>query len=234
MSAREWNRCAVSFHRCREPRFNPPTRVDVGCLHSEKHLTSVMNSDDLSRTLDKSKGLQDYVRLSFNDQNPMRFKSQNRPGVTKLVMLQVKLEVVSRPNVLFCDRNATRREAIRTATPTAIQFDVVKAKSQYAVNPGMKHLYQAEVLVPSPVPAHLVLFPDDLEASKIVKAKSVYKAQKSARATSVMISTSVDDSLAAAPSGHPAGARKLVGTLSNSAISNWPWMTLLNCLNILL
>ena len=84
----------------------------------------------------------------------------------------------------------------------------------------MKHLYQAEVLVPSPVPPHLIMFPDDLEASKTVKAKSVYKAQKSARATSLLISTSACDSFATAPSGHSAGARKLVGTLSNSDISN--------------
>jgi len=80
-------------------------------------------------------------------------------------MLQIKLEVVSGPDVLFCDRNATRREAITKSTPSAIRFDVVKAKTQFAVNPGMKHLYQAEVLVPSPVPPELIVFPDDLRAS---------------------------------------------------------------------
>src|SRR6185437_14934839 len=37
-------------------------------------ITSVMNSDELSRKLDQDAGLQDYVRLSFNDQNPMQFK----------------------------------------------------------------------------------------------------------------------------------------------------------------
>ena len=103
---------------------------------------------------------------------------------------------------------------------------MVKAKSQYAVDPAVKHLYQAKVLVPSPVPPHLIMFPDDnLEESKSVKAKSD-KVQKSARATSVMISTSAGDPWAAPP-GHSAGARKL-GTSSNSAVSNSA-ICLVNC-----
>ena len=34
-------------------------------------------------------------------------------------------------------------------------FDVVKAVSQFAVTAELRRFYQAEVLVPSPVPAHL-------------------------------------------------------------------------------
>jgi hypothetical protein len=38
---------------------------------------------------------------------------------------------------------------------------VVKAANQFAVVPGLRRFYQAEVLVPSPLPPHLIVFPDD-------------------------------------------------------------------------
>jgi hypothetical protein len=76
-----------------------------------------------------------------------------------LVMLQVNLQVVSRPGVLFSDCNATRADAIRSTSPKIIRFDVVQQKDQFAVAPELKKFYQAEVLVPSPIPPHLITFP---------------------------------------------------------------------------
>jgi hypothetical protein len=129
----------------------------------ECKIESMMNSDELSRNLDKSLGLQDYVRLSFNDKNPMMFVALKQQRVSKPVVLQIKLEVVSRSNVMFTDCNATRRDAKKSSSPEIVYFDVVKAKDQFAVPPELKHFYQAEVLVPSPIPPDLILFdaPDD-------------------------------------------------------------------------
>ena len=67
-------------------------------------------------------------------------------------MLQINLEVVSRAGVLFSDCNAIRREVITSTSPDVIRFDVVTAKSQFDVPKELVRFYQAEVLVPSPVP----------------------------------------------------------------------------------
>src|SRR3982751_3506429 len=40
----------------------------------DERIPSMMNSSELSRKLDKLQGLETYVRLSLNDNNPMRFK----------------------------------------------------------------------------------------------------------------------------------------------------------------
>ena len=72
-------------------------------------------------------------------------------------MLEIKLEVVSRPNVIFYDSNATRSGAKQSTNPELIRFDVVKAKSHFDVPAHLRHFYQAEVLVPSPVPPHLIV-----------------------------------------------------------------------------
>ena len=126
----------------------------------DERIPSMMNSSELSRKLDKLQGLETYVRLSLNDNNPMRFKVVQEKRVSNVVMLQINLEVVSRPGVLFFDCNATRRGATRSTTPDVVRFEVVKAKNQYAVDANLKHFYQAEVLVPSPIPPHLINFPD--------------------------------------------------------------------------
>ena len=93
-----------------------------------KSLPAVMNSDELSWKLDKSKGLENYVRLSFNRFNPMQSVAAKR--TSQLVMLEIKLHVVSRP---FSDWNATRADAVCSNNPGIVHFDVVKARGQYAV-----------------------------------------------------------------------------------------------------
>jgi ssDNA thymidine ADP-ribosyltransferase, DarT len=86
-----------------------------------KDMTVVMNSDELSRNLDKDLGIENYVRLSFNDQNPMRYVAKKDGRISHPVILQVKLEVVSRAGVLFSDCNATRREAIAVPRCSPLQ-----------------------------------------------------------------------------------------------------------------
>ena len=80
-------------------------------------------------------------------------------------MLQIKLEVVSRPGVLFFDCNATRHDAIQSCSPDVVRFDIVKAANQFAVVRELQRFYQAEILVLSPVPPDLIMFPDDVVAS---------------------------------------------------------------------
>ena len=146
-------------------------------------ITSVMNSDELSRKLDQDVGLQDYVRLSFNDQNPMQFKVLEEKRASNLVMLKVKLEVVSRPGVMFSDCNATRNEAVKSVNPDIVRFDIVKAKNQFQVSASLRHFYQAEVLVPSPIPPHLIVFPGSVAediAIPVVNQRGSQRGEKNA------------------------------------------------------
>lgn len=60
---------------------------------------------------------------------------------------------------MFSDCNATRSDTVCSNNPGIVHFDVVKAKSLKAVDDDLKQFYQAEVLVPSVVPPHLLIFP---------------------------------------------------------------------------
>ena len=100
------------------------------------------------------------MRFSLNPQNPMNHVVVKEKRA--LVMLRVNLQAVSRPGVLFSDCNAARNDAVTSDDPTVIRFDVVKAASQYGVRVALRRFYQAEVLVPSPIPPHLIEFPDDV------------------------------------------------------------------------
>ena len=128
-----------------------------------KAISSVMNSDKLSRDLDKSKGLENYVRLSLNANNPMKYVAQRQKRISKPVMLQLN----SKWFPVFSDCNATRRDAITSNSPDIIRFDVVKAKSQFDVEKHLVHFYQAEVLVPSPLPPDLIIFPTKSDATNV-------------------------------------------------------------------
>jgi hypothetical protein len=146
--------------------------MSASCLIAQD-INSVMNSDQVSRNLDEHKGLNNFVRLSLNDKNPMQYVALKEKRVANLVMLKVNLQVVSRPGVLFSDCNATRTDAVRSSNPKVIRYDIVQQKDQFAVAPELKKFYQAEVLVPSPIPPHLIVFPQEaLPASTVPQGKN--------------------------------------------------------------
>ena len=119
-------------------------------------ISSAMNSDEVSRSLDASANLENFVRLSFCAKNPMMYVAYKEGRISKPTLLEIKLEVVSRPGVQFTDSNATRLDARHSTNPNIVRFDVVKAKTLYDVAPELRRFYQAEILVPSPLPAHLI------------------------------------------------------------------------------
>ena len=84
--------------------------------------------------------------------NPMKHISKNEGRISRPVVLQIKLEAVLKPGVLFFDCNATRRDAVQSSSPNVVRFDVVKAVNQFRITAELRRFYQAEVLVPSPVP----------------------------------------------------------------------------------
>ena len=79
--------------------------------------------------------------------------------ISNPVLLELKLEVVSRAGVLFSDCNATRNGSVQSASPSIVHFDVVKMPKLCFVVVSQRHFYRAEVLVPSPIPPDLIVFP---------------------------------------------------------------------------
>ena len=133
-------------------------------LHSS--IPSKMNSDEASRKIDADSGLKDFVRLSFVPKNPMMYVSKKEGRVSDVVVLQIKLEAVSRPGVMFADCNAARRDVTISESPEVVRFDIVKAENAFAVPELLRHFYQAEVLVPSPLPPHLITLPNTKTATR--------------------------------------------------------------------
>ena len=109
----------------------------------------------------------------------MKHIAKNEGRISRPVVLQIKLEAVLKPGVLFFDCNATRRDAVQSSSPNVVRFDVVKAVNQFRITAELRRFYQAEVLVPSPVPANLIVFPDDVAVSASDKLKpKVLKTEK--------------------------------------------------------
>ena len=77
----------------------------------EMKISAMMNSSNLSRKLDAKKGLSDFVRVSFCKKHPMMYIAMKEERISVPVVLEIKLEVVSRPGVLFCETNATGKTA---------------------------------------------------------------------------------------------------------------------------
>jgi hypothetical protein len=134
----------------------------------KQEIKSTMNSSEGSRQMDASAGLENYVRLSFCTHNPMLFVALAEKRITKPVILEVSLQVVSRPGVLFSDCNATRKGCIVSTSPSVVRFDLVK-KRYFEVDESLKHFYQAEVLVPSPLEPHLITIPAPMKIRKKTK-----------------------------------------------------------------
>ena len=125
----------------------------------ERKISSKMNSSELSHKLDANKGLADFVRLSFCKKHPMMYMALKEKRISTPVVLEIKLEVVSRPGVLFCESNAAAKAAKASESPQVVRFEVVQAPSQQHVHVSQRPFYQAEVLVPDCIPSHLIKIP---------------------------------------------------------------------------
>jgi hypothetical protein len=128
---------------------------------AELKVPAKMNSSELSHKLDSNKGLADFVRLSFCKKHPMMYIALKEKRISTAVVLEIKLETVSRPGVLFCAINAAAKAAKASANPRVVRFEVVKARSQqHVVDLKDRPFYQGEVLVPEWIPPHLIKIPN--------------------------------------------------------------------------
>lgn len=139
---------------------------EAGGLYSwkflEDHDMIVPNpgGDELSRSLDRRYGLQDYVRLSFCKNHPMSFR--HRKAGADIVVLKISLEPVILKDTLFSDMNATDKLHKHGGTLDdlkRVRFECTRL--DYAE--GMDRKYQqAEVLVKTFLPAKYILNLDEI------------------------------------------------------------------------
>ena len=62
------------------------------------------------------------------------------------------------PGTLFSDRNAAASSALVTDNPYHIRFDLALLPDHFSVPRADRHFFQAEVLIPTQIPASLVSF----------------------------------------------------------------------------
>ena len=108
--------------------------------------------DTLSRDLDKRYGLQDYVRVSFCTNHPMKYRLKQRER--KLALLEVDIEVAYYENTIFCNINATdssHSKGTELNDLERIRFSATKRRFVSRDDPDFKP-HQAEVLVKTWIP----------------------------------------------------------------------------------
>jgi len=114
-------------------------------------------SNELSRKLDLMKGLENYVRLSFNPYQPMLYVAKMEGRIIKPVVLVISTEVIYWADTLFSNINATSKGAQIGGSIEdfkKINFNVVLRRNW---RPETKAHYQAEVLVNEKIPLKFIL-----------------------------------------------------------------------------
>lgn len=66
----------------------------------------------LSNSLDKIKGTENYVKLSFNSKNPMFWTKANIERINDQIIIYIKKEVIFLPWTKISDRNSTDSKAL--------------------------------------------------------------------------------------------------------------------------
>lgn len=123
-------------------------------------------SNLMSRDLDKSKNLENFVRLSFCENHPMKFIAKKEGRISDPVTLKCDTEIILHKSTLFSNCNATKTEAIIDDSLelfASLRFDLFH-KQYYDIqhDSTLKSLYQAEILVAESLPIEYVLNIDDL------------------------------------------------------------------------
>jgi hypothetical protein len=116
---------------------------------------------ELSRRLDSRRGLQDYVRLSFNSKQPMLYVAQQEGHISDPVILEIDPQVIFWEDTWFSNINAA---TFNKGTPIigpgfehfqSIRFDIATKRSWSGEL--QKGLFQAEVMVKTHIPLTYIL-----------------------------------------------------------------------------
>lgn len=115
-------------------------------------------NSSLGRSLDIEFGLEDYVRLSFIKDHPMKYVAIDEGRITKPYLLKVSTEVCYFENTRFSDMNAADKRHTNDVSIdflSTLRFDLFE-KEYFNLNPIEKKQYQAEVLIKTWIPAEYI------------------------------------------------------------------------------
>ncbi len=115
-------------------------------------------NSSLGRDLDRAFGLEDYVRLSFIKDHPMKHVAMTEGRISRPFLLKISTEVCYFENTRFSDMNAADRKHTNDDSVeflSSLRFDIFR-KRYFDLNAVQKKQYQAEVLVKTWIPAEYI------------------------------------------------------------------------------
>lgn len=117
--------------------------------------------NDTSRGLDRDKGLEDFVRLSFCKSHPMAYRiHKESEGRANLVLLKIKIDVSMFESTLFSNINATDKRAIigsdKDFLEENLDFEAISLDWCWGSDPRHKPR-QAEVMVKTFIPSKYIV-----------------------------------------------------------------------------
>lgn len=111
--------------------------------------------DSLSKTLDLYHNLEDFVRLSFNQNNPMMYTALRENRIIDPVILEINPDVILWYDTRFSNMNATKNGHVQGPSFNhfkSINFSIARNENYLNLSTEDKLYFQAEVLVKSFVP----------------------------------------------------------------------------------
>lgn len=112
------------------------------------------------RNLDLRYGLEDYVRLSFCKEHPMKYIAMKNGRIQNPVVLLIDIEVAYLKGTLFSDMNATKtghKTGGALNDLSKVRFDIVKLPNHFNLEEPEKSFYQAEILVKTFIPKRYIV-----------------------------------------------------------------------------
>ena len=116
--------------------------------------------NQFSRQLDRQKGLQDYVRLSFNTHQPMMYIAKKDHRIKDPRILKIDPQVIYWNTTNFSNLNAADNNAEvgnNISNFKNIRFTIAK-QNKYYEDEIERKLVQAEVLVKTHIPIEFITF----------------------------------------------------------------------------
>lgn len=117
---------------------------------------------DVSRQLDESRNLQDYVRLSFTKEHPMKYIAIKDGRIQNPVNLIIDIKAACIKSTLYSNKNATiKREPVNIGSTIddlkQIHFESVKVQKHFDLDENERSFFQAEIMVKTFLPKEYII-----------------------------------------------------------------------------
>lgn len=126
-------------------------------IEEESIDVSHFGANDFSHQLDRQKGLDDYIHLSFIKDHPMLHSAIARGSIINPVWLEIDISVLLEDETLFCDEVANARNAHlfkKKHLLKSIDFDGMIYEKDFWVR---KDIRKAEILVYDHIPLNEII-----------------------------------------------------------------------------